>query len=162
MADPKYYPGGHYQYWKDRTSGDPDLQKKVDAHDWDNDPTSSEASTPNSPPSPRPSIPYNSSKSAGGDAVDELFRFRTIPVAGVLYLIFHYTPLYQMATASPNLTSRNLWSLVLVVVLMAALAICSPTAAKKLAVFVIGMMLLGIIVIAVLGFYSGLIVIHHH
>ena len=167
MARPEDYPGGASQFYSDLHSGDDDRQKQAANHQWAND-----------PPYPRrfqdePTPPAQGSTVSGGSTrpgtsggtsdkfINELFRWRTIPVLVVLYLIFRHTPLVHEAGAYPGTVGRTVWGLVLLAVLFIALAICSPTAAKGVLLFIIGLAVLGVALL-VLGYVLVLILGHHH
>ena len=107
------------------------------------------------PPESKPFDRTISGGSGGSTSrvTEELFRFRIIPVGVILYLIFRYTPLAHEAGAYPGTVGRTLWGLALLAVLWIALAICSPTAAKNVAVFIIGIVLLGAVVLLGLALY---------
>jgi hypothetical protein len=147
MADRKFYPGGEKQYWADKGSDDLERQKMADLHDWAADPPPDNSGDPGRPGKAR--LP-RSSDAGSGDEIEEILRWRTIPVVAIVYAVFRYTSLWQKFGRK-----NKAWDAVIFIFLFVALTIISPTLGKKLAALVIGTIIFGFLVLVLLSLYSG-------
>jgi hypothetical protein len=156
------YPGGRGKFQEDHTSTDSARHQQAADH-LQNARTlkalgESQDRNQSKLGSPKPIVTPITPPSPGIDrTVNELFRWRTLAVLAALFLIFLYTPLWALASASPH---EVLWRFGLLAVLLIALMICSPTAGRTILVFLIGAAILFAALVVGVNIYMR--VIHPH